>query len=198
MILKLADFLLFQVAWFACVLGAARGQEAPGVLIAIACLAAHVLIHEHRGREVLLLITVGVAGTAIDGLLKLGGLTFYTSDIPWWPAAFAPLWITVVWIAFASLLRHSLAWLIHRPVLAAILGAAGGPLSFASGARMDAVGLHSNAWITLAALGIIYAVLTPLLVRLPHWRPFRAAPPTEGSEPGLFQQSSRRQRRLVR
>jgi hypothetical protein len=70
----------------------------------------------------------------------------------------------------------SARWLAGRPALAALLGAVGGPLSFAAGARMGAVGVGPTPALTWGVLALEYALATPLLLLLaPHARPL--APP---------------------
>ena len=45
----------------------------------------------------------------------------------------APFWMLALWIAFATTLNHSMRWLMHRPVVAAIGGAVFGPLAYLAG-----------------------------------------------------------------
>jgi hypothetical protein len=79
--------------------------------------------------------------------------------------ALAPLWVVALWAQFATLLRNPLRWLRDRPLLAALLGLAGGPLAWASGARLGAVQLVQPApALLLQAAG--WAALTPCLIWL--------------------------------
>jgi len=66
---------------------------------------------------------------------------------------------------FATTLNLSLAWLKRRVVLAAVLGAIGGPLAYAGGAELGALAfVHETTG--LLAIGAGWALLTPLLVLL--------------------------------
>jgi hypothetical protein len=76
-----------------------------------------------------------------------------------------PLWILAMWVLFATALRSSLRWLQGRPALAALFGAVGGPLSYAAAARMGACRFEQPV-VSALALGVAWAVITPLLVAL--------------------------------
>lgn len=163
------NFVLFQVVWFACVLGAAEGHPWLGV----GCTAAFALVHvaffaraPHRfAGEVKLLLLVTLIGTVLDSGLRAAGLLGYSSVPESWPSFLAPPWIIALWTSFAALLRHSLSWLRPKLVLAFLFGAIGGPMSFLGGRRLGAVDLGEPESLALAALAVEWALLTPLLLR---------------------------------
>ncbi|MCA8979907.1 MAG: DUF2878 domain-containing protein [Planctomycetes bacterium] len=167
--MNLLHFLSFQGLWFAAVLGAAAGHAWAGP----AALVVHVALHlvgvpaVKRGLELRALALAGLAGLLMDsGLHALGATNYPTSATPF---GLCPAWIVALWIGFASLPRYSLGWLRRRPKPAVLLGAVGGPLSYWGGARTGAVALSDPAWISVVALGVQYAVVTPLLLRwMPH------------------------------
>lgn len=167
--MNLLHFLSFQAVWFAAVLGAASGFGWFGPL----ALVLHVALHlagvptGTRAREVGALALVGGLGLLMDsGLHAVGATNYPTSSTPF---GLCPPWIVALWIGFASLARYSLAWLRERPRLAVVLGAIGGPLSYVGGARTGAVALSDPAWISILALSIQYAIVTPALLRwMPH------------------------------
>ena len=176
---KLADFILFQVAWFACVLGAAHGRAALGISIALACVAWHLLTVADSLRQLLLLLVVGLLGTVVDALLMRLGATSYGAAVGPWPDFLAPAWITTLWIAFATLLRQTLSWLHGRPLLAALLGLVGGPLSSLAGVRSGALGWHAEPTFSPLVLGLSWALMTPLLIWLAQQRPFAGQPKSD-------------------
>ena len=79
-----------------------------------------------------------------------------------WPNGFAPYWMLTLWIAFATTLNHSLRWLMHRPVAAALAGAIGGPLAYLAGAKLGALALGTPA-ITLPFIALLW---TPAMIAL--------------------------------
>jgi len=170
--MNLLHFLSFQGVWFAAVLGAAHGLGWPGPV----ALLLHVVLHlsavpgAQRVREVRALAWAGLAGLVMDsGLMHLGATVYPTNTIHF---GLCPPWIVALWVGFASLPRYSLAWLRGRTGLAVLLGAVGGPLSYWGGTRTGAVALSDPWWISVAALSVQYAVVTPLLLR---WMPARSA-----------------------
>ncbi len=164
---RILNFILFQVIWFACVMGAAAGFGWQGALVAFALLPLNLRWVPSVRSEVRLWIGVAVIGSAVETLVLQTGAFGYVSKLALWPAALPPLWIVALWVAFASLLRLSLAWLAGKPRLAALLGAIGGPLSIASGARLGAVDIH-DGWLAYSLIALEWAVLTPLLMSMAH------------------------------
>lgn len=182
---NLANFVLFQLVWFACVLWAAQGHPTWGVAAGAALLPLNLVFVPagHRAREVLLWLGVGVLGFALDSGLHTADLVGFPdhalpSDAAHWQHL-APPWIVVLWVAVGTMLRSSLRWLHHRLGLAALLGAVGGPLSFWSGVRLDATLMPAGV-ASVAALSIEYAVVFPILLAVAR---DRVPPPSEGAGP---------------
>lgn len=162
-------FATFQGLWFAAVFGAAGGSAWLGPLALIPHLALHFAGVERgaRGREVVALAVAGAGGTLIDAGLHAVGVTGYPgSATPF--GVLPPVWITALWIGFASLPRYSLAWLRGRAALAAAFGAIGGPLSYWGGVTSGATEWSNPAWRTAVGLGVEYAIVTPALLA---WMP---------------------------
>jgi hypothetical protein len=163
---KLANFALFQGAWYASVEGAARGWIWFGPLCVALLLAVHALGLGLRWRELRYVALVGACGTLADSALGLLGATAYPSSQAAWPYPFAPPWISGLWIAFATLPRLSMAWLAPHPWWSALFGALGGPLSYYAGVRIGAVGVAEPPLYGYGVLALEYALATPLLLRL--------------------------------
>jgi hypothetical protein len=129
------NFVGYQAVWFAVVASAAHGRAALGMAAAALFAAAQLALSRRRLSDVRLLGAAVVFGLVIDGSLSFSGWLRYASPEPAFPPHGAPLWILFLWAAFALTLTRSLAWLMRRPWLAALLGAVGGPLAYASAAR---------------------------------------------------------------
>ncbi|MEE2941447.1 MAG: DUF2878 domain-containing protein [Planctomycetota bacterium] len=167
---NLGNFLIFQTVWAACVLGAAIGHPCLGAGLGALLLPANLALVPRGARagEVKLWLAVGVVGVALDSALHSAGLLGFAEAAK--PAGalwehLVPPWIMVLWIAVGSMLRASLNWLHRRLVLAAFLGALGGPLSFWSGLRLGATERPAGVG-SVAALSIEYAVVFPILLRV--------------------------------
>lgn len=175
----LAQFCLFQAAWFACVLGAAHGQVAAGVMAVAAVVLLHLAVSPARAADLALTVLAMLVGLAWDSAMVRQGWVQYASPGPL--PQLAPIWILALWALFATLLRGPLAWLHGRPLLAAVLGAIGGPLSYLAAVRLGA-GSFPDPAVALAVLGAGWAVMTPALIesarRLGRRRPPAPTGPT--------------------
>ena len=158
---KLLNLGLFQVAWFAAVLGAANGATWLGPLVMLAVLGVHLATIQDRLGELKLLGVAGLAGFVFDTSLVAAGV--FTPVQALFPHPFSPPWMIGLWLNFAATLNVSLAWLQERYLLAALCGALGGPLAYYGGAKLGATAsLPTTSGIFILALG--WGIITPLLV----------------------------------
>jgi hypothetical protein len=172
-VLKFANAVLFNISWLAIVVTQSAG-------VALAIVALHLAAHftfVGRGRtEVLLVALVSVIGFALDQLLFLLGVFNLAGQ-----DAAAPLWLSCLWPVFATTLMHAFGSLQHRPVLAALIGAAGGALSYVAGTRLSAVEFADPLWGPVA-VAALWALLFPLLLALSA-RLGRASDPLQAWQP---------------
>jgi hypothetical protein len=159
----IANFVLFQIGWFACVWSAAAHRPWIGVLVTTGVVIIHVLRAPVPHLE-LKLITMALAlGLVFDSVLVRLGWIQYSSGIV--VPNVAPYWIVALWGLFATLLNVSLRWMRGRWTVASLFGAIGGPAAYYGGLRLGA--LEFGSWRAgLAALAIGWAVLMPLLLAL--------------------------------
>ncbi len=173
-VLRLAvGFALFQGAWFACVIGAAQGAAGYGIAAVVAVLALLLAASRERIAELRLIALAMAVGVIWDSLLARTGVVVYASPgpLPGW----APAWILALWALFAPMLREPLRWLHGRPLLAALVGGVGGPLSYAAAARLGACRFPDPA-LAMAVLAAGWALIVPLLLAAAQ-RLERGAPP---------------------
>ena len=159
----LTNFVLFQLGWFACVLGGAHGMPWAGPVAVLAILIFHVTRANQPGDEIKLLILAVLVGTLWDSLLVSTGLLRYDSGMLL--SYLAPYWIIAMWALFSMTLNVSLRWLKNRYLIAALFGASGGPLAYYAGYKLGAV-TFSDMATALLVLGAGWAVLMPLLMQL--------------------------------
>jgi hypothetical protein len=158
-----ATIVAFEGAWFACVLGAAHGQPWAGTLVAVAVVAGFVALGD-RPRVDAGLVAVALAiGLVWDSAMAQSGWIAYAE--PGRLPALAPAWILALWALFAAVLRVPMRWLHARLSAAALLGAVGGPLSYAAAARMGAIAMPEPTR-ALLALAVGWAVIAPLLLAI--------------------------------
>lgn len=156
------NFLQFQAGWLALVLSAAAGVAWIGVLALTALVAIHLRLFG-RGNEWLFLLLLGTGGWLWESLvynLGLIGYPHYTAD-----RLLAPLWMAGLWVNFATILNHSLAWLKGQPFIAGLLGGIGGPLAFLAGVKLGAATFPFPVLTTLV-LAAAWMLITPAVVRL--------------------------------
>ncbi len=159
----LLNFIAFQIGWFACVWGAAHDMAVAGTVVAALVVALHLFCAARPGEELKLVAAAILIGALLDSaVLATGVLQFHTGAFI---AGVAPHWILALWALFATTLNVSLSWLRGRWLLAAVLGAIAGPLSYWGGAKLGAVVLVQPL-PAVVAMAIEWAIAMPLLMRL--------------------------------
>ncbi|MEQ1772429.1 MAG: DUF2878 domain-containing protein [Burkholderiales bacterium] len=159
----LANAVLFQLGWFACVLGAAQGHPWAGTALAGCIVAWHIRCAARPADEIRLVALVVLIGAVWDSLLVTLGWIAYPSGTLLSGAA--PYWIVALWALFATSLNVSMRWLKERRWLAALLGALCGPLSYWAAVRLGAVEfVHSLR--AIAALSLGWSMIMPALMLL--------------------------------
>ena len=161
--LILQNAILFQIGWFACVLGAANNLAWLGSLAAAWILTIHLWRAFDFMTELKLIALVTAVGTLWDSALMRNQFYQFTDGVL--IAGVAPYWLIVLWAVFASTLNLSLRWLKHRKVLAAVLGFIAGPASYYAGHVLGAIEF-SNTSLALMLTAIGWAVLLPLILTI--------------------------------
>ncbi len=156
------SFVVLQAGWFACVLGAARGYPWVGPIVVLVALSLHVRRQAARTRELFILGLTAFVGFLVDTAF----LRFGVIGVP--GSSLSPLWLVALWPNFISTTADNglLRSLPHRPLLAGILGAVGGPLAYDSGARLGAIEIGRGRAGALATIGIVWGVVVPALALL--------------------------------
>jgi hypothetical protein len=155
-----ANVLLYQIGWFAAVLGAARGWPWLGVAVLAAVVAVHLVRARTPARELALLTLAFAIGAVFETLMVQAGLMRFDGGALL--AGTAPVWMVALWASFATTLNVSLRALHGRLIAASLLGAVGAPLAYYAGQKLGAVQMV-NAGAALAVVAAGWALLTPLL-----------------------------------
>lgn len=160
---QIANFVVFQAAWFAAVLGAAHHAPLWGSACVIAAIAWHLGVSARPAQEAKLIGLACLIGFAVESGVAMQGHVAYPSGQP--VSWLAPYWMVALWGELAIALNVTMRWLKGRPWLAALFGAIGGPAAFSAGVRLGGAQFidRTPALVTLA---VAYAVLVPLLVWL--------------------------------
>jgi Protein of unknown function (DUF2878) len=155
------NFILFQLGWFACVLGAANQLPWLAFVIAVSLVSIQLAFIPNPMKELQLILMVTVVGAIFDQLLLNHGVVHYQAN--GWSPALVPIWIIGLWVAFASTLNVSMRWLRNYRLLAILFGAIGGPLAFMAAEKLGAVTLTitPSSHIVLA---IGWGAMMPLMM----------------------------------
>ena len=163
----LLTFVLAQIGWFACVLGAAPAHhgisEVFGMALALLITLWHVTLSPRPLPELQLVLWAGGIGLVGETLLAhtgffiYQGTQLYSGGTTWW--------LLVMWLLFGSFINTLLAFLKERYVLAFLLGAVGGPLAYISGSQFGGLGF-TNTLYAGCAIGVLWAIAMPILIKL--------------------------------
>ncbi len=155
---------LFQICWFACVIGGAKGVIWPAIL-SFSALAIFQLRPSRRAKSDLKLLFASlVLALIVDSTWIHLGWIKYSTPVPF--EFITPLWIALLWMAFSITLNHSLTWINKHPLLAPVLGAMGGVLSYWAGIRLGAVTFHADPILITIGLAIAWAASLQILSKL--------------------------------
>jgi hypothetical protein len=170
-----------QIVWFCAVIGAGRDAWWPGVAAAAVFMLSHFAFARQtpaqRAIDFRLLGIALLIGVLLDGSIAASGLARYAADELTLPSGGAPLWILGLWVSFALTLRHSMRFLLERPLIAVLLGAIGGPLAYLGAARgWQAIVFAEPRWAAVVALAFGWGIAIPLLTTLAaRWSQTEAA-----------------------
>jgi Protein of unknown function (DUF2878) len=160
---QIANFVVFQAAWFAAVLGAAHALPLAGTAAIAAAIGWHLAVSARPAQEARLVALACMIGFIVETATLLQGHIAYPSGQP--DPRLAPYWIVALWGLLAIALNVTMRWLRGRWWLAAVLGAIAGPMSFAGGVRLGGA-QFIDASAALVTLALVWAVLMPVLVWL--------------------------------
>ncbi|GGA68547.1 membrane protein [Neiella marina] len=123
----LLNIFAFQLCWFSLV---TLGNAA--VPWVIAWLIGHWSLSPTADSDRYLMGVFAAIGIIAEGFHLYSGVLV----LPNHGGPVPPLWLIAFWPLFATLLNHSIRWLIPRPWLGAGLAAIGGWLSYFAGAKL--------------------------------------------------------------
>jgi hypothetical protein len=157
----LANIVLFQIGWFACLL-----LSAPWVVLVTAViLLLHfycIVEYGQRRKEINVIAVVLAVGVFLESMYLFGQVLVRVDG-----ASFPIFWLLFIWTLFATTFRYSLFWLRSKLRLAALFAAVAAPMSYYAGANLNAsVSLNDNLVFSLTAIAISWAIAFPLLMKL--------------------------------
>lgn len=158
----------FYIGWLVCMYQATGPYPYSGPAAVLAILIYHFLVSKEKWPDLILCASMAVVGTLVDSLYVNVGMLTYKGEYAAFPAL-APLWITSLWSLYAISINHSLSWLRCNKLFAALMGAAGAVSSYLVGINLDAVTPLWGKHLSLAIIGLIWAIVVPLSLEFGSW-----------------------------
>ena len=158
--------VIYQLVWLSAVYSASRPSVlllGPGVFIVGLVLQS--LLWTRLIQRMLVMSAVSLlVGILVDGVLCWAGVLvpvryFIAAPLP-------PAWLLALWAGFGVYMASGLELMYRRPRLAFFAGALAGPLAYRAGVPFGALELGHGPWGSLVAVGIVWAVVFPLLLAL--------------------------------
>ncbi len=160
------NIVWFQACWFACVL---LGNKAALIILTIVLLAY--LSAKKLRVEWPLLLSVVLLGLIVDTSL-IGAGVLSTDDSLNLP----PLWLTVLWLAFATTINHSLKPLLNNRPLFLLLAAVGGPLCYNIGVQLSDIEFGYQQSLSLAIIACVWLLAGFIILKLyERWKGYAFA-----------------------
>lgn len=152
-IFTLTNVVLFQVGWFACILGG----NVWAVSFTFAALVYHFTVSEQRLNDVVAVLIALALGLLHELLLLHGGyIRFVESSV------LPPGWLLCLWILLGITLNHSLTWIYSRPLWSGLLGAIAAPFSYLAGVKLSSAEWSSTLVEVLPIIALLWLGLLPL------------------------------------
>ena len=153
---QLLNYALYQVGWFACVLGGASQRPWTGFAIAVALIGVHLALSIERSVEARQVGLAVIVGLIVEVVQIASGTYRFTSGTV--IDALPPPWLLAMWAQLATTFRFSLRSVIARIPRAVLFGSVGGPIAFLAGDRLGAVTLLPPLTLGLIRLSIGWAL----------------------------------------
>lgn len=155
---------LFYFGWIVCLQEGPKGHFLYGFLIVLAAVAYFFYFSPCWKADFILLAFVLLVGPLSDILYaRLGLLQYhpYFHFHSWIP----PIWVFLLWGLFGVNIQL-FSWLSHHWVLATVLGALSGPLSYFSVVRLGGASLLMPMSLVFLAIGLVWAIFLPCFIWL--------------------------------
>ena len=149
---KIVSFVLFNALWLSAVSGRENYIVLSGVLLALQFFYS-IAVARVSWTLILRLFAVGLLLEAI--VISLGVIDF--------AGGYFPLWLVMLWLGFSSMAPVALDWLAPKPIVAVLLGAISGPLSYVAGIKLNAATVDSIP-IVIACYAAVWGLMMAYFV----------------------------------
>ena len=149
------NFILYNIIWFAAVLGN-FGYE----WLVFGLIVIHFIIIKKRVLELKIMIFGASLGFGFDNIMSALGYYQFNEEtlLP------APFWLLGIWLGFCGTLLHSLYILVKKPILLTLMGCISAPLSYIAARKFGAVSFSNGDLNTALIIGLFWLILIPILI----------------------------------
>lgn len=164
---KLFNIVSFKLLWFILVVFQDKAAV-PAILI----LMLLNLWHPNKDEAWKSLFGIAFIGIVIDSTLSLIGIFNFENQFAWFPI---PLWLVLLWLAFAMTLPYGFAFISKYAILTqAIIGGLGS-FSYLVGRNLDAVSYGYSSIATQSLLIVMWGISIPFYFILEKRRAIKNA-----------------------
>ncbi|GAA0852994.1 DUF2878 domain-containing protein [Aliiglaciecola litoralis] len=153
---NLHNFIWFQGIWFAAIFGGNQGLWLTLIAFAI---VGHFFWVENWLQELKHILACCAVGLTVDTLLTLNHIFEFPEHATILPI---PIWLIAIWIAFTGTLKHSLNYLVKKPILMTFLAGLTAPLSYIAAARVGVVNFPLGYLNTFLIVGASWMLMVPI------------------------------------
>jgi fluoride ion exporter CrcB/FEX len=144
-------------------MSAANNTPWMGVMVIMIIIAVHLLRQKNPYSELILILSIGILGGALDSIFVYFQWISYPSGHI--HENLTAYWIIAMWMSFATTLNISMAWLKNKNILGFIFGFVGGPLTYYAGYNLGGINfVDFNSAMIALAFG--WGVIIPPLLHL--------------------------------
>lgn len=153
---RLAGFVIFDFVWLSAVLGREAWIWLTAVLI-LAMLAATPKLLWQRRYAFLILVFAGLFAEFLT--VYFGVISFTGTD-------WLPPWLILLWVGFTGMSLIVFDWLRGKALLAALLGAVFGPITYFAGTRINAAEIIIAFPYAVTVYAVMWGLIMVLVSRL--------------------------------
>jgi hypothetical protein len=158
----LIQFILFQMQWWCCVLGAKYSFVWPAVVFIIAIWLIEIFILRWRWPQIRIILLGTLLGVFLDSAQTfLGIITFPTTSLIL--NYLIPVWLIMLWLAFNSWVFIS-SWLKEHKILVSIGTLVLAPASYWAGSQLGVIDLPYGL-LSLCSIASCWLLFINLVLR---------------------------------
>ncbi|RUO44019.1 hypothetical protein CWE15_02225 [Aliidiomarina taiwanensis] len=153
---RIIPFFLFDIVWFLAV----WGRDAYVLINTVLVLCLFLFNGRQlvaQAKPLILFVLFGLGAELLFVMFHV--IRFTQTD-------FLPFWLVVLWLGFSATAFSSMDWLAGRYVLAALLGAVFGPVTYLAGVRFGAAQIQISEPHMIFFYAVAWSVLMLVFARL--------------------------------